>query len=181
MKKLLFVFVLSAVIAACGNNAPKEETLTEKIARLEQPDSSIEESKRIAELASAYLTYADSLPQSDSTPKYLYKAGYLTISTGDYMGGIRIYDRFLKQFKNHEKCPEVIWSMGATYENGLKEYGKAAECYQRIMDEYPNHKLAKDAENAKRFVGREPTAEEIEEIMKQAEAGSTSDENTTVQ
>lgn len=169
MKKLVFVFALAAMFAACSKNSEKTETIEEKITRLENDDSLKINKDKLVELTATYLVYVDSLPKTDNAPKYLYKAAYNTGVLGNYDQAIDLYERFLKQYKTHEKCPEVLWAMGATYENSLQEYGKAKECYLRLLEKYPNHELAPSAENAAKFVGREPTAEEIEELMKKAE------------
>lgn len=173
MKKLIVVFVLAAIFAACGKTK-KEETIQEKISRLEQDDSTMHNKDMLTDLVTAYITFTDSFPQSDTAPKYLYKAAYNTGVLGDYEGAISLYERFLKQFKNHDKCPEVLWAMGATYENNLQNYGKAKECYLKLVQKYPDHQLAPSAAKAAEYVGREPTDEEIEEMLRKAEGGNDS-------
>lgn len=160
MKTLhLVVFVvLSMLIVSCGNSKKplaERNQLTKEISDMEkalmvndEPDADLAD-----KMISAYLEYAEKFPQDTVTPEYLFKASEIAMNFGRSSEAIEFLTKIEKDYKKYDKYPAVIFMKAFIYENYLDDINKAADYYTIFVDNYPNHKLAKDAEAALTYLG----------------------------
>lgn len=120
---------------------------------------------RVEELIAAYLNYADTYPKDSLAPKFLFKAGDVTMNTGRATQAIKFYGRILEQYPDYSKAPEALFLQGYVYENNLGRLDKAKAIYEEFLAKYPNNDFADDAEVSLKYLGKTP--EELIQIFQQ--------------
>jgi tetratricopeptide (TPR) repeat protein len=69
-----------------------------------------------------------------------YNAGNAKYQTQKYQEAIQDFERALQLSPQDENAPAAVVRMGDCYRE-LGQKDKAIECYQKVLDEYPNFKL----------------------------------------
>jgi TolA-binding protein len=78
------------------------------------------------------------LTSCGKTPNELYNEGMELIQNPDTVEqGAEVLEEFTQRFPDHEHTPEALINLGIAYQ-GLKEYDKAVDAYQRLIANHPN-------------------------------------------
>jgi len=184
--KLTYVLAVAfagIILVACntssneGATGEKEEVqLASKEERLKEIQE-IEESAKFAKgkaiaaeadrLQKHLIAYADGFPKDSLAPEMIFKAGNVCIGLKDYDMAIAYFNRAAKHYPDYIKRPEVVYMTAFVYDYHMKQFGKAREQYERVIEEYPNHVFAREAKQAIEVLGMSD-AELIEKFKQQA-------------
>lgn len=153
MKKLVIIFGLAAMMAACAGTDNEIEVM--------QPLNEIYENAydefndENYEAAAQEFTKAENqYPSSPWAADALVMAAYSYYMDGDFAGAILAADRFMRFHPGHPDVPYVLYLRGMCYyrqvsdvrrEPGMSAY--ALQQFQQLVDRFPNSKYAKNAEN----------------------------------
>ena len=153
MKKLVIIFGLTAMLAACAGTDNEIEVM--------QPLNEIYENAYAEfndenyEAAAQEFTKAENqYPSSPWAADALVMAAYSYYMDGDFAGAILAADRFMRFHPGHPDVPYVLYLRGMCYyrqvsdvrrEPGMSAY--ALQQFQQLVDRFPNSKYAKNAEN----------------------------------
>ena len=153
MKKLVIIFGLAAMLAACAGTDNEIEVI--------QPLNEIYENAYAEfndenyEAAAQEFTKAENqYPSSPWAADALVMAAYSYYMDGDFAGAILAADRFMRFHPGHPDVPYVLYLRGMCYyrqvsdvrrEPGMSAY--ALQQFQQLVDRFPNSKYAKNAEN----------------------------------
>lgn len=153
MKKLVIIFGLTAMLAACAgtdNEIEVMQPLNEiyKNAYAEFNDENYEAA------AQEFTKAENQYPSSPWAADALVMAAYSYYMDGDFAGAILSADRFMRFHPGHPDVPYVLYLRGMCYyrqvsdvrrEPGMSAY--ALQQFQQLVDRFPNSKYAKNAEN----------------------------------
>lgn len=157
----LLIFVAIALATGCSNTGKpgdnssdlKEERRRE-IEQKEQDliknaDLEVAPNKAKAnELINLYRGFAQANPKDSLSPDYLFKAADLSIGLGSYEQAIGLLNGIIDNFPDYERRVEIMYFKGFVFENHMDQLGKAREAYMAVVESYPNHRLAAEAQAA---------------------------------
>ncbi|TXC76973.1 tetratricopeptide repeat protein [Luteibaculum oceani] len=133
-----------------ASDAYSEEQIVDSLkaghAKLEQdlpPAQIISQSKSQVKFAELLL---EKNPNTVKLEKWLFEGGKAGRTAGEFEKAIKLFDAYLERYPKGEKSAEIIFLKGFIYDEDLKNKEKARENYQRLLDEFPKHDLADDAE-----------------------------------
>lgn len=103
--------------------------------------------KNIAEdLVRKYRDFANINPRDSITPHYLLKAADLSIGLQKFDHAVGYLDNVLKNHPTYEKRVEAMLLKGFVLEYHMNQHAQAVSAYKDLINAYPNHRLAKDAQ-----------------------------------
>lgn len=162
MKTKLFILACSvALLSACSNKQaeenetvsadPKTELLNE-IKTIEDelfanPNAELSKVKA-NELIQLYKGYVDNNREDANAAEYLFKAGEVAEGLEKHDVAIAFFNRVVKEYPEYTKRPEALYLTGFINETKLQKYGEAKTIYEQVIQEFPNHILAKNATHA---------------------------------
>ncbi len=180
MKKLIILAASSCIflsIAGCGNNKPKPAACpaTDANGRLDTSKEALFQTVRAVEsklkasptletytgnlAITAYLNYAKYFPADTLSTAFLFNAGGLASSTGQYPRAISIYDTVVSKYPHSRLVPECLLVEGFIYDNNLQDTANSRKKYMELVTRYPNDSLSIQAKQAMKFLGK--SADEI--------------------
>lgn len=153
MKKLVIIFGLAAMLAACAGTDNEIEVIQPlneiyKNAYAEFNDENYEAA------AQEFTKAENQYPSSPWAADALVMAAYSYYMDGDFAGAILAADRFMRFHPGHPDVPYVLYLRGMCYyrqvsdvrrEPGMSAY--ALQQFQQLVNRFPNSKYAKNAEN----------------------------------
>ncbi len=148
-----FTTFLLLLLHACGggSDAPDKEAMLTEIDSLRtvvQNKSSKGELPKedMRTLMKRYKRYVDHFPEDSLAPQQLFRAGSVARSLKEPQKALNIFQRFLNEYPDHEKEPTVRFLIAFIYDQDLDKKKKAKKLYRTVIDSFPDHRLAKDAE-----------------------------------
>jgi tetratricopeptide (TPR) repeat protein len=99
-------------------------------------------------LVKRYRDYVSMNPRDSISADYLFKAADLSIGIGNFEASINFLTRLTEDFPKYDKIVEIWLFKGFVYENYLNNHAEAVSTYERLIEKFPNHRLAKDAQSA---------------------------------
>ncbi len=168
---LILVAAMAVALVGCNNGGAKASKTTENDvkkaeAALFNSDMSTN-NEAVPAAIETFSKYAAENPEAENAADYLFKALEVSINTKqDPKQSIDLTDRILKNYPKFDKAPVALFMLASfVYEDQLNDLDKARECYQRVVDEYPDSPFAKDAAVSIEHLGMSP-----EELIKMFEA-----------
>jgi TolA-binding protein len=113
----------------------------------------------------AYTKYAGQFPDDTLSPKFLFKAGSLAMSSGQYQRALGLYDDICNRFPKFNQTVDCIFVEGFIYDSYLKDTAKAHAKYSEVIAKFPDNNLAQQAKAAISALGKSD-----EELIKEFEA-----------
>ncbi len=83
---------------------------------------------------------------------------------GKYSQSIELYRKLIKKYPQSTYSPQAQFMIGFIYANYTGEIEKARTAYQKFLEVYPNHEMAKDARWELDHLGQD--IDDIEELTK---------------
>jgi tetratricopeptide (TPR) repeat protein len=123
--------------------------------------------QKASELLEIYIEKADSEPNSEQAPDFLFKAAELAMNLEKTQRAMNLYNKVIYSYPQYEKAPECLFLLAFIYENTLQNYGKAKELYELFLEKYPDHDFADDAQFSLQYLGKSP-----EELMREFESNN---------
>ncbi|HAS35349.1 MAG TPA: hypothetical protein DCS15_02595 [Flavobacteriales bacterium] len=158
MRNLIYslTFALSLSMISCGGGSEESapvltlEELQTSIVTLEEELYQAKTKTKLnmskaKELMTMYKGFIDNNPTHESLAEMTFKAGELSMGMEEYNQSIEYFERIVKNHSDYEKAPEATYLVAFIYDEYLKEKGKAADNYQRMIELYPNNRLSQDA------------------------------------
>ncbi len=167
-----FIFGFAALIVllnliGCSPEKKKQVPVDDKISQLEKAlfdEGGVYSQDTARMLMDLYIRFADSLPQDEKSPEYLFKAADLSMYFSDPGRTIWLLDRLLTRYPEHEKAPMSLFLKAFTYDTRFDDTASARHFYQQFIGRYPQHEFAGEAEAAIRNLGKSP-----EELIREFE------------
>jgi len=93
----------------------------------------------------AALVFQKFLEKYPNGEKLLYDEAQGFLEKGAFIFAIKTYEEILKLYPQSLNSYKAQFSIGFVYSENLKDYNKAKEVYQKVIDKYPDCDLADDA------------------------------------
>jgi len=164
-KYFIPVFCLFLALASCTTENKK---LSDKILKLEKELMSPggqADTLKAGELVRNYEAFVAQYPKDTLCPRYLQKAGEVSMNTGNALRSIEFFGRVGAEYPTYRKAAECLFMKAFVYETSLGDLEKAKETYQEFIAKYPNHGFADDAKAMLQNLGKSP-----EDLMKEFDA-----------
>lgn len=147
--------LVSLFLFSCTSSRDK---MAGGIAKMESEieTAQIVDSNAVIELLGAYQNFSLKYPDDSLAPEYLFKAAGLALDFNHGEQAIDLYESIIHTYPDYKKAPECFFMEAFTYENTLKNIGKANDYYNEFLIRYPNHELADDARTAIKYLGKSP-------------------------
>lgn len=179
----LFFFMACSGEKGSEGDKPGKDVLK---ARIDSLETAVDEKssegdfseKRMRKLMGAYKSYVEHYPDDSLAPEKLFRAGSVARSLNEPQRAINIYRRILNEYPDTDREPTIRFLLAFTYDQDLEKKDKAKELYRAVIDSFPDHKLAKDAEQylkiidlsdeelIERFEKQQKDSAKVEEIEK---------------
>lgn len=147
-RQLILCVLLATAIFGCK---PDVKYTTEQIDELSK--SMLENTgmyginqEKAKEYISAVESFAKSNPDDANTPLYINKAGDLARSMQQYTRAIKLFDKLVEDYPDHERVPSTLFLKGFMLENELKQTDKARDTYKTFIKMFPSHDLTDDVQ-----------------------------------
>ena len=170
MRKLGWILIALPFMVACEGDAGTQNSDDEIVNEKLEPQSAearrIEISKMESELLNnknkdsqpncvkadllvkRYRDYVSMNPRDSVSADFLFKAADLSIGIGNYEASVNFLTRLTEDFPQYDKIVEIWLFKGFVFENYMNNHAEAVAAYNRLIEKYPNHRLAKDAQSA---------------------------------
>lgn len=148
MNKILILLPL-VLLFACGGE--QKETPADAQTRIRAMEDSVfqtltfDERKALA-LIDVYKAYAAANPYDTTSAEYLFRAANVAKSLHDGELSVKLYDRIVREFPSWRKLPDVLYLKAFTIDSELGNKGEAEMAYRSVIEAYPAHPFAKDAQ-----------------------------------
>ncbi len=108
-----------------------------------------------------YSRFATQNPDDTASAEYLFRAAEICKSLGKGRLSLTYYEKIENDYPDFPKVAVCIFMQGFVNENLLLDIEKAKYHYERFIEKYPNHALAKDTKVMIQNLGKSP-----EELIK---------------
>lgn len=98
--------------------------------------------------------YAQKYKGDSLAPEYLFVAGGVAQSIGEYDLALKCFDKVISEYPTYLKRPESIFYTALIYDQNLSKMALAKERYEMVIKEYPMHTFARDAEQSIKYLGK---------------------------
>jgi outer membrane protein assembly factor BamD (BamD/ComL family) len=83
---------------------------------------------------------------TNKNPKAIFTSAKFALNANEFAEALRIYDKLITQYPEFEKTPDALMAAGFICWDNLKDSKKATAYYKELVEKYPNHPLAKEAQ-----------------------------------
>lgn len=169
MRNAIIIFILAVAVLGCQEQKSELQLLTDKIETLEKELFAVKDKGEVneakaKELMTLYTGFLENNPTHERVAELTFKAGELSMGLEAYEQSIQFFDRIVKNHRDYDKAAEATYLVAFVYDEYLNEKGKASEMYSRMIELFPNHKLAADAQASMQLLNMSD-----EEILKMLE------------
>jgi outer membrane protein assembly factor BamD (BamD/ComL family) len=155
MHRIIIMIALPALLLSCGGNKEdkqsKQDEMVAEIKGLEKtlyntdvenPEFNYQEAMKVTKL---YQAFADSFPDDERTPDFLFKGAQVAIGMAQYHLALSFLERCFNAYPKYENHVDCLYLQGFIYDTYLSYKGIAKERYETLIKQFPNHAYAKDA------------------------------------
>ncbi|MEI6900463.1 MAG: tetratricopeptide repeat protein [Bacteroidota bacterium] len=172
MKQIKLIALISVLLFSFGCKPSREKEIRQietLYSSLYSQQSAGFNKPKADSLLKGYDQFIKDFPTDTLAPVYLFKSANLAMTVTDGNDAIARFDHFANAYPNHPKAAVSLFFKAFVYENSLKNFDKAKECYLLFIEKYPNHELVKDATMSLANLGKTPeqVIHEFEERQKQ--------------
>lgn len=157
-KYFFILIIIVGTLFSCGSKTKsdtKNEDLKNQIVEKEKETYSSDSLNLdlANDLITVYLAYANEFPQDSLAPEYLFKAAEISMNINKAKHSIDYLTEIENNYKNYDKYVATLFLKAFILENYLKDFENAEKYYSIVVEKYPDHPLAQDAEAAISFLG----------------------------
>lgn len=160
LKYFGILVVTASMWVSCDSQADKalEEIRTAEAVLFTSKDKKVDPAKA-KDMLAQYKHYIESYPESEAIPDLLFKSGELHMSLKQWLKATGAFHQITNSYPKWEKAPEAAFHIAYAFDLGYQEINSpkflafAKESYKQFIANYPNHKLAKDAQAAMDLLG----------------------------
>ena len=153
---LILTLFLVAIMTSCGNNETKVEK-TPEVLKEEARKAIEKERDRLLNasgpldpiladnMINLYMDFVKNNPGDPEAQEYLFQAGSICMSKGDYKRSLRLFENSIHNYPDGPRSPDSYFMSGFVNQNYLNRLGAAEEAYKKVIEYYPRHELALQA------------------------------------
>ena len=139
------------LLTACGGDAAPDEKIAEARTRIRAKEDSLFDHQafdaRTAQgMIDVYKAYAAAYPLDSMAPEYLFRAAGTHKSMNQPDEAIKLYDRIAQNYQSWRRRVDVLYMKALTLDDDLEQDGEAQVIYNQVINEYPEHPFARDAQ-----------------------------------
>jgi tetratricopeptide (TPR) repeat protein len=160
MKKLTLMILATVLLVSCVNKKEEKDRMIKKITGMENQFSQSLKSQKpdpvvVRDLSNEYTKFSELFPNDTNSPRMIYKAGIINLKyIGDQQKAIDLFIRLKEKYPRFIETPMALYTAAYIYNDLMKNYEKARECYELLIKDYPDHYLSKEAKVLIQFVGK---------------------------
>ena len=170
---LIIAFLSVFFYQSCSNSSPdtekvsamSKEDLVKEIKLLEDTLKANETKQINLELAKELIekskTYAETYPDDELSPAYLFRSGNVSVGIGAFQEAIALFEAVHQNYEDYERAPDALFLEGFTYENHLNDIENAKKTYEAFLQRFPEDQLADQVRVVLQNLGKSP-----EELVK---------------
>ncbi len=153
--KLLLVALLAFGMFACSETEKKltlydvkaaEKTLLDENWNMNMDKASV--------VAETYCKFVEQNPDDSTAPSWLFHAMEINAKLKNSDKCVELCDQLIDKYPESDWSPRSLIFLGSyVYEDQLQDTALAHKAYQRLIDEYPQHNLVKDARALIQYLG----------------------------
>ncbi len=152
----LLILGLTVIISSC--QSPREQAL-EDIERvrgemLKDSTQAMPSLQSINNTIAAYTHFYTEFEQDSLAPNAMFQAASLYRLKRDFNAAIKLWEDIQEDHPNSMQASQSLFLKAFTYENELKNLGKAKQFYSEFLRKYPDHELASSAEFSLKYLGK---------------------------
>ena len=158
MKKALLPLV--ALLVACGGSDGPDTTgkaegadlsAVEMTGRITAMEDSLFakpffDAKGAQALLDVYKAFVRKHPLDTISPEYLFRGAGVAKALGRPEEGLQLYDRIIKEYPSWDRIVDTHYMKAFTLDADLDRKGEAETAYREVIDRYPDHPFARDAQ-----------------------------------
>lgn len=170
----VLLLTITVLMVSCSSPRDKEASKIKKLEDKLKEQAASPDKAKLDELLALYINFVDKFPGDTAAPSYLYGAVSLCIGTNNGEKAMKNIDRFINEYSQSSRLPEIIFLKAYVYENLLDNLGEAASTYRDFITRFPDNELVDDAQAAIINLGKSP-----EELVREFEAKAAAEKNST--
>jgi tetratricopeptide (TPR) repeat protein len=148
-------FLLLAAVWGCSDPVEELQSLEAQVRQLETIE---EDTALVARAVETFQTFAEENPEDTLAPRYALMAADLERNRpGRALYAIAQYDTVYRLYSNRPEGALALFSMALTFDEVVGNRALAGRAYTLFLDTYPQHPLAKQAEDL-RFLAASDSA-----------------------
>ena len=143
--KIMVFAVLAFGLFACGEKKLTQDDMkaAEKTLMNENWTMNMDVAPQVAE---KYCKFVEQNPDDPTAPTWLFHALEINVALKNVDKSVELCDQLIAQYPESKWSPKSLMLMGSyLYEDQLNDTAMAHKAYQRLIDEFPNDSLVKDA------------------------------------
>lgn len=145
--KIMAVALLAFAMFACGETEKKltvdDVKAAEKTLMNENWSMNMEVAPQVAE---TYCKFVEQSPDDPTAPTWLFHAMEINVNLRNTDKSVELCNQLLDKYPESKWSPKSLILLGSyVYEDQLNDTAAAHRAYQRLIDEYPNDSLSRDA------------------------------------
>ncbi|MCB0761023.1 MAG: tetratricopeptide repeat protein [Flavobacteriales bacterium] len=156
MRNLLYILIVITAVACGPKESPevqaennKKQELLDRITEVEGrafATSAKIDTQVGYELMRAYLDYSNQFHGDSISAEFMFKAGDVARNVGRHKQAISIFSNLHDSYPKFNRLPETAFIVAFIYDNDLNDREMAKKSYEKVIELYPEHKLAQDAQ-----------------------------------
>lgn len=154
MRLVGYILIILSVVFLAGCNAEKRK-LKQKI-EASEASSSKANPEMAMQRADLYIEFANKFESDKNSPVYLLKAATIYQEAGNFSKAVELYDAVSTRYPKKEfEAGSALFNKGFLLEK-MGDYPKARAAYEELINKYPNHEMAKSAQENLPSIGTMP-------------------------
>lgn len=151
----LLTLFLSLLFVACGEKKSDPQAAARaNVEALEQKlkadPATISGDDRLndslaSNVVKAYLRFVETYPKDSLAPDYLFKAADVMRGQFRWDNAVQVLEQLVTQYPTDKRVPNALFFAGFMLHNDLGQHTRATPYLERLVREYPEHRLAQDA------------------------------------
>jgi hypothetical protein len=148
-------FLLLAAVWGCSDPVEELQSLEAQVRQLETIE---ENTALVARAVETFQTFAEENPEDTLAPRYALMAADLERNRpGRALYAVAQYDTVYRRYADRPEGALALFSMALTFDEVVGNRALAGRAYTLFLDTYPQHPLAKQAEDL-RFLAASDSA-----------------------
>ena len=145
--KMMAVALLAFGLFACGETEKKLTVDDMKAAEKTLMNENWTMNMDVApEVAETYCKFVEQNPDDLTAPTWLFHAMEINVNLKNTDKSVELCNQLLDKYPDSKWSPKSLILLGSyVYEDQLNDTAAAHKAYQRLIDEYPNDSLCRDA------------------------------------
>jgi tetratricopeptide (TPR) repeat protein len=171
-KVVLAALVILSVLVSCNakKDWSKKKIEQQENALMEQAKKGTVDSAAVNKLLADYEAYAEADIADTNGANYLFKAADFYRYMHKPLRSIELYSKIYAHYPTIAKRPYALFLQGFMFENEVGNVQAARNLYQKFLDEYPTHPIAKDVRTTLDNLGKTP-----EQLIQEFQANAAKD------